>query len=653
MLNSQPLKWFLIATLFFLAASAGVTSVLIVERQETLDKVSRYNLTWLMSQGASETLRLLEAVSASAVPGTSVTQEDVDLRYSVLINRLNLLRVGEAAEFIRSRPELVATVAELDRTLAALPPLIDALPAPSAVIALRVRLDPLVPRMLQLAAASNTRSGELVAADQSDLSELHWTLAKLMFALIVCAVLLVCIIQLISARMLRNLQYTKQVADAANAAKSQFLANVSHELRTPLNGLLGTIELLLHSNPTPQQRRYAETAQTTGRILFEMITEILHFAKIESGEIELDLQPVDMRALASEVADILRPEVQEKNLVLSLRIAAEFPAAVRVDEARLRQILLNLVGNAVKYTPAGAVELAITADAASSGQCRVRICVTDTGIGIPADKIDRIFDPFIQADLSNTRRFGGVGLGLSIVSNLVKRMDGQIEVQSREGEGAQFIVTLPLAIAERAPADQLAAPPPGAATPEETHRSPGRPIVLLVDDVGTSREVVRSFLQRAGCSVDLAENGHEAVQRCAETAYDIIFMDRHMPVMDGIEATQRIRAQSESSNSRSLIVGLSAGALDEERENCLAAGMDDYLTKPVRMARIVAKIDAWRCTTAAVDGTRSALRADDSSVHGRESSFCEQKEAKKLLPLQPDNASHADRFIGTASLANG
>ena len=287
-----------------------------------------------------------------------------------------------------------------------------------------------------------------------------------------------------------------------------------------------------------------------------------------------------------------------------MSVTPGFPATVRADVGRLQQILLNLVGNALKFTPEGQVALVIGADAPVDGRCRVQIIVSDTGIGIPADKIGRIFDPFIQADLSNTRRFGGVGLGLSIVRNLVKRMGGAIEVESAEGVGSVFRVTLLLEVAEALPVPSVREEEVARVVEMDRAASAGgaalRPHVLLVDDVSTSREVVRSFLQRAGCMVETAENGLEAVERCAQARYDIVFMDRHMPVMDGIEATRRIRAREELGEDQRLIVGLSAGALDEERQNCLAAGMDDYLTKPVRMARIVATIDAWRSSVAAV-----------------------------------------------------
>jgi len=603
MINSRSLKWLLAGILVFLGVSAAVTSLLIVERQQALERVSRYNLTWLMSQGANETLRLLEAVSASAVPGSGVDTDDVALRLDVLANRLSLLKLGEAAEFIQSRPDLVETVALLERTLRTIAPLIEVLPSLDAVVALRGHIEPLVPRMLRMAAASNTRSGELVAADQSELSHLHWTLAQLMFALIVCAVLLVWMVHVVSGRMVRHLQATKDVADAANAAKSQFLANISHELRTPLNGLLGMIELLLMSNLPKRQRDFAEAAQNSGRILFEMITEILHFSKIESGKIELEEAPFEISRLTGEVVEILGPQVSKKHIDLSVSLSPDLPKWVDADAGRLRQILLNLVGNAVKFTHAGEVKIAVTAEPPRDGRCMVQFAVKDTGIGIPADRIAHIFDPFTQADLSNTRRFGGVGLGLSIVHNLVQRMGGTIQAESREGIGSEFRVTLPLRIADPpadAPVDvdtrvdasryAVEVDSDRATSSERT----GGPHVLLVDDTRSSRDVARLFLEHAGCKVDMAENGLEAVGKCATTPYDIVFMDRHMPEMDGIEATRQLRAREAGTDRRLTIIGVSAGAFDEERECCLAAGMDKYLTKPIRMTQITAAIDEWK-----------------------------------------------------------
>lgn len=599
MLNSRNLKWLLAVILAFLAISAVITSLLIVERQEALERVSRYNLTWLMSQGANETLRLLETVSASAVPGSGADADDVDLRLNVLANRLSLLKRGEAADFIQSRPDLVETVALLERTLTEITPLIAALPSAEAAAKLRGKIDPLVPRILQMAAASNTRSGELVAADQSELSHLHWTLAQLMFTLIVCAVLLVWMVHVVSARMVRHLQATKDVADAANAAKSQFLANISHELRTPLNGLLGMIELLLMSELPKRQRGFAEAAQNSGRILFEMITEILHFSAIESGKIALDEAPFEIARLTDEVSEILGPQISKKHLDLSVNLAPDLPKWIDADIGRLRQILLNLLGNAVKFTQTGEVELSVTADPPHDGRAMMQFSVRDTGIGIPADRLAHIFDPFTQADLSNTRRFGGVGLGLSIVHNLVQRMGGTIHAESHEGVGSVFRVTLPLRIAAQpaaAPVDTSQYPIGADRDRETTRARTSGPRVLLVDDTRSSRDVARLFLEHAGCGVDMAENGLEAVTKCAMTSYDIVFMDRHMPEMDGIEATRQLRAREAGTDRRLTIIGVSAGAFDEEREVCLAAGMDQYLTKPIRMAQITAAIDDWKTT---------------------------------------------------------
>jgi signal transduction histidine kinase/ActR/RegA family two-component response regulator len=589
----RRLKWVLVAVLLFLAGVAVITSCLIVERQESLQRVSRYNLSWLLSQAANETLRVVEVVAAAAVPGTGVDSDDVGLRVDILENRLGLLLHGEADAFIRARPPHIATVAALRAGLEQVKIHAPALPEPRAAIAIRAALDPLVPRMLQLAAAANSHAGDQVGIDQAQLGRLHWTLTGLMFAILTCAAGLAAVFARVRERLVDQLTEAKVVAEQANAAKSQFLANISHDLRTPLNGLLGMVEALSMEPLQPRQARHAASALRSGKVLLELISGILDFSRIEARRLELEAQPFSPQTVLHEVEELLGGLAQAKGLALALRLAPDLPPMVVGDAARLRQILINIVGNAIKFTSQGHIVVAAAVEPASAGGVTLRFAVRDTGIGIPGPQLAAIFDPFAQVDGSNTRRFGGAGLGLSIARELVGLMGGQISVESVLGVGSTFTFTVLFGEAaavvplRAAPAAMLpiAAPsaPPGGAGMR----------VLVVDDSATSREVARFFLEQAGCLVAEAEDGRQALARLQHAAYDLILMDRHMPEMDGVEATRRIRRGEAGHAAGSTIIGLSAGALQSERDACLQAGMDGYLTKPVSFGQIGNLVRQW------------------------------------------------------------
>ena len=596
--GSDALKWFLGLVLTFLAIGTVVTSVLIVQRQTALQRVSRYNLTWLLSQATTETMRLMETASSAAVPGSRVDGDDVQLRLDVLANRMNLLDQGEAREFIETREDLTATAAALRKAIAAAQPLVDALPSPQAANKIRDLFEPLVPRIQQMAALANTRSGDIVAEDQRDLSRLHWSLAGLLFAIMTCAAALVWLIAWMRGRVVRELTRARDAAEAASLAKSQFLANMSHELRTPLNGVLGAIELLTVSNLNPDQRAYAAIARQSGVVLLDLITTVLDFSRIEAGRLELEAEPFEPRALIQQVVGMLEGLAHAKQLTMATSLPANLPERCVGDATRLRQILINLIGNAIKFTQSGRITLSVSVSDAGALPL-IRFEVRDTGIGVPAGKLDQIFEPFVQADQSNTRRHGGAGLGLTIARELVQLMDGQIGVDSEEGKGSVFWFEVRLPVVAAVPATDAFDPPiepmHGEAKPTGLLAK-----ILLVEDVATNARIGKLLLEQAGCEVDIAENGVIAVERCEQEAYDIILMDSHMPEMDGCEATRCIRESPSGRNVATMIVGLSADARNTERERCLASGMDDYLTKPITGSQLTRVIDDWRRRRAAL-----------------------------------------------------
>jgi CheY-like chemotaxis protein/HPt (histidine-containing phosphotransfer) domain-containing protein len=396
-------------------------------------------------------------------------------------------------------------------------------------------------------------------------------------------------------RLLRinaGLTYAKERAEQANRAKSEFLANMSHEIRTPMNGIIGMTERALGTDLTEEQQHYLVMVKSSAEALLSLTDDILDFSKVEAGKLELEEIDFSLRDNLSEALKVLGIWANDKSIELACDVDPKLPDTLSGDPTRLRQVVVNLVGNAIKFSDHGQVAVRAAEEARQDGQITVHFTVTDTGIGIPLEKQQSIFQPFIQADGSTTRKFGGTGLGLTISRQLVEAMGGRIWVDSSPGSGSTFHFTVLL----RSGSATVA----GSESTASKSSQGSQPLpfidqglhILVVEDNEVNRELALSLLSKYGHSVVLVNNGLEALSALEKESFHLVLMDLQMPVMGGIEATAAIRQKEKNTGAHIPIVAMTARAVDEDRENCLAAGMDGHVSKPIRIKNLFEVIDS-------------------------------------------------------------
>ena len=392
---------------------------------------------------------------------------------------------------------------------------------------------------------------------------------------------------------------SKEAAETATRVKSQFLANMSHEVRTPMNGIIGMVQLLLDTELSEHQRYLTQVVMDSSSSLLAIINDVLDISQIERGKLHFTKSPFEIRKVYADVLSLLRPLAAAKGLSVETRISDSLPEIVGGDGYRFRQVLLNLIGNAIKFTDTGKIRFRADLAMDSDEEIIMRCEIQDTGVGIQPQSIHLLFQPFSQVDGSLTRKYGGTGLGLFISKQLVELMGGMLECESRPGEGSRFWFTTRLekieGRADQAPVPESETVDRSPETPMEPGIDPGRNVRILVcEDNPMNQKVVRLMLEHLGYGCDLVNNGMEGLDALEKHRYDIIFMDCQMPVMDGYDTVRRIRASAKTNHH--IVVAMTAHTLPGDKEKCLEAGMDDYIDKPLSMGNLAALLEKWSRT---------------------------------------------------------
>jgi signal transduction histidine kinase/ActR/RegA family two-component response regulator len=603
------LWWLALSTASLAGLVAGMLVLQMRQSQNLEDnwQLKADSVTALTFQFEREFLRLRHTVDTASQNPSAVNVEDLVLRYNIFLSRKLLLDDNPSTRLIRHRTEYTQLLPRLaDFVSKADPVFAVAVPDPAQLRGLLVQLNEMGPDVQALSFAATSVTTELIESKQQTIRAQSTTIARLTVAQLVLLLLAAGALWARHKRLVRerealeyltqNLREARQKAEAASAGKSRFLANMSHELRTPFNGMLGMLSALENTPLNEQQLDYACTARESAQHLLTLLNDILDFSAMEAGKLKLVPGPVALRDVFAEVQALMQISAHSKGLAFNVHLPPDLPDWVHADKTRLKQILFNLVSNAIKFTTQGQIDLFVDTTTAPDGIASARIRVVDTGIGISEEAMGQLFQRFSQVESGVDRRFGGAGLGLDISRTLARLMGGDLSVTSKPGVGSTFTLELPLPLCQALP------PPHQTQHPEAMSRAPSgsantrtgvhRWQVMVAEDHPVNRKMMAALLDKLDCDVTFCENGQEAVDAAQNQVFDLIFMDIHMPVMDGLAATRLIRLHGLNRDSVP-IVALTADVMSEARDNAMLAGVSEFLSKPVRLTELQACITKW------------------------------------------------------------
>ena len=600
--NQRYLLWLALGTA---AMALAVASLLVFElaQKRAIDQgiaIRSDSLTSLAFQFEREFIRLRQALSDTLASKQAPDADALSLRYDIFLSRLTLLRESPSVSLLTEReeyrkviPRLEPLVVEMDQVLAVEPITREKLPK------ILSELNDLGIEVQALSQAANSEVARMLERQTQTMAQQNeliiWlTVAQLMLLILASGALVVRHKRMEAERlaletMAQDLREAHFRAEAANRSKSQFLANMSHELRTPFNGLMGMLGLLQGSAPSPQQLDYIQTAQASASHLLTLLNDILDLSALETGKLALKPGVVHVPRLLSEVSALMQPLAKQKGLEFQTHLPAGPLPDIFADETRLKQILFNLVSNAIKFTDTGSVRLTVSERSRSEKAVEIMFNVQDTGIGMDAKALSRLFQRFYQVESSSIRQYGGTGLGLEISQSLAHMMQGEIAVTSVLNVGSTFTATLNLPTHEATselvtePAALLPLDGPATAYAQVPTLESAR--ILVVEDHPINQKLMGILLGRMACQVSFSENGQLAVDLVRQTPFDLILMDVNMPVMDGLTATREIRSLP-GPPSQTPIVVLTADVMNDAREKSLAAGANDFVSKPLQMEQL-------------------------------------------------------------------